>query len=120
MAGKKNVTERSTSLRVDARTGAALPKITDLPDAPTIGAATKVSTNASIAFTAPITGGVPTSYTASAYISGVLTSPLKSGTGASSPISVTGLTAGTAYTFKVAAVNAVGSTRSNFSNSVTM
>lgn len=120
MAGKKNVSEKSVSLVLDGRTGATLPKSIDLPDAPTIGAATKSGANASVAFTPSSTGGTPVSYKASAYISGVLTSPLKSGTGTTSPISVTGLTTGTAYTFKVAAINTTGSMTSAASNSVTM
>ena len=120
MAGKKNVSEKSISLILDGRTGATLPKRIDLPDAPTIGTAVKSGANASVAFTPPSTGGTPVSYIASTYIAGVLTSPLKSGTGTTSPISVTGLTTGTSYTFKVSAVNTSGSIASAFSNSVTM
>jgi large repetitive protein len=122
MSGKKHISANTTSLVLDGRTGSALPKVVDVPDAPTIGTAAKVGANASVQFTAPVTGGTPTSYTASAYLvsTGLITSPLKSGTGTTSPISVTGLTTGIGYTFKVAAVNTVGSTASASSNPVTM
>jgi len=75
-----------------------------VPGAPTIGAATGGFTQATVAFTAPTdTGGSAiTSYQ-------VVSSPGSIvGTGASSPITVTGLTNGTAYTFRVTAVNSYG------------
>ena len=88
------------------------------PGAPTIGTATAVSaTSATVAFTAPACAGVPatiTGYTATS-TPGCIT-----GTGASSPITVSGLTSGTAYTFKVKAQNATGfGACSAASNSVT-
>ena len=89
------------------------------PGAPTIGTATEVdATTATIAFTAGTTGGTPIlDYTATAYISGVAT--LVTATGTTSPITVTGLTQGTTYTFKVTARNSVGTgTASNASNTV--
>lgn len=76
------------------------------PGAPTIGAATLVTTtSATVAFTAPACTGTPPGITGYQAIStpGCITA-----TGASSPITVTGLTAGTAYTFKVQAQNASG------------
>ena len=86
-------------------------------NAPTIGTASATSgTTVSVAFTAPacVGGGAISSYRAYACC-GVLAN-----TGASSPIVVSGLTAGTAYTFRVVATNAYGpSYPSAASNSVT-
>jgi len=80
------------------KSGAA---ISDVPDAPTIGAVSDPGTDgyASVAFTAATTGGAVTTYTATS-TPGTLT-----GTSATSPISVTGLTLSTAYTFKVKGTN---------------
>lgn len=86
------------------------------PDAPVIGAATASASSASVAFTAPTNdGGAPITN----YI--VTSSPGDfTGQGTSSPITVTGLTNGTAYTFTVVAVNSIGtSVASAASNSVT-
>jgi hypothetical protein len=87
-----------------------------VPNAPTIGTATAGAGSASVTFTAPanVGGGAITSYT-------VISSPGSIiGTGASSPITVSGLTNGTAYTFTVVATNAYGSgPASAASNSVT-
>jgi hypothetical protein len=73
------------------------------PGAPTIGAATPGDTQASIAFTAPASdGGSPiTGYTATCNPNGF------TGTGAASPIVVTGLTNGVAYSCSVTATNAI-------------
>lgn len=88
------------------------------PGAPTIGTATAGNTTASVAFTAPTCTGYPagvTSYTVTS-TPGCITA-----SGASSPISVTGLTNGTSYTFKVKALGSSGlfSPCSAASNSVT-
>jgi hypothetical protein len=87
------------------------------PSAPTIGAATAAgSTSASVAFTAPVnTGGAAiTLYTATCNPGGV------TGTGSTSPVTVSGLTAGTAYTCTVTATNSQGvGAASGASNQVT-
>jgi trimeric autotransporter adhesin len=88
---------------------------TTVPAAPTIGTATAGNASASVAFTANQTGGkVITSYTATSSPGGFTAS------GASSPLTVSGLTNGTAYTFTVTASNANGTSgASSPSNSVT-
>jgi hypothetical protein len=84
------------------------------PDAPTSVSGTDVGTGraynngaVSVAFTPAITGPSATSYTATAYLSGVATA--FSSTGSSSPLVVTGLASNTGYTFVVTASNASGS-----------
>jgi hypothetical protein len=86
------------------------------PDAPTIGTATGGNASASVTFTAPsdIGGSAITGYTVVSTPSGI------TGTGASSPITVSGLSNGTPYTFKVFATNSYGpGPLSAASNSVT-
>lgn len=86
-------------------------------NAPTIGTATAGNAQASVTFTAPscVGGGAISSYTAYCTTTGT-----NIASGASSPLVVTGLTNGTAYTFKVVATNAYGpSYQSAASNSVT-
>lgn len=102
------------SMRYQA--GIVLPGYNPLkvPNAPTIGTATAGSGSASVTFTAPSDtgGGAITGYSVVSTPSGII------GTGASSPITVSGLTNGTAYTFKVFATNAYGpSPLSDTSNS---
>lgn len=87
-----------------------------VPNAPTIGTATAGVASASVTFTAPsdVGGGAITGYSVVSTPSGII------GTGASSPITVSGLSNGTAYTFKVFATNAYGpSPLSAASNSAT-
>jgi len=87
-----------------------------VPNAPTIGTATAGAGAASVTFTAPsnVGGSAITSYTVISSPGSIL------GTGSSSPITVSGLTNGTAYTFTVVATNAYGSgPASAASNSVT-
>jgi hypothetical protein len=85
------------------------------PTAPTIGTATLSGTTASVPFTAPSFSKLPiTSYTVTSSPGGF------TGTGASSPISVAGLSYNTAYTFSVTATTSNGtSVSSAASNSVT-
>jgi hypothetical protein len=89
---------------------------TTVPGAPTIGTATKGNAQATVTFTAPISdgGSVITGYTATSSPGGL------TGTGTASPVTVIGLTNGTAYTFTVTATNANGTgSASSASNSVT-
>ena len=96
-------------------------KIADLPNAPTIGAATDVGNarayndgSVSVAFTPDTTYWPATSYTATSS-PGSLT-----GTGSSSPVVVIGLSSQTAYTFNVKGTNTGGaSVASSSSSSVT-
>lgn len=92
----------------------AITEISDVPDAPTIGTATAGAEQATVTFTAAATGGSVTTYRA-------LSTPGSiAGTSATSPITVSGLTAGTAYTFQVRGENSTGnSAYSSASNSVT-
>jgi hypothetical protein len=85
-----------------------------IPNAPTIGVATTVNdSSATVAYTAAILGATASSFTATS-TPGSLT-----GTG-SSPITVSGLTASTSYTFTVRATNSNGSSsESSASNSIT-
>ena len=78
-----------------------------VPDAPVSVAATAGSAVVSVAFSTPNnTGGSAiTGYTVTPYLAGVAQTPVS---GTSSPIAVSGLTNGTAYTFKVFATNSIG------------
>lgn len=92
----------------------AISEIVDVPDAPTIGTATASTLSASVTFTAAVTGGTPSLYTATSTPGSI------TGTSATSPITVSGLTAGTSYTFKVKGSNSTGfGAESSSSNSVT-
>ena len=87
-----------------------------VPGAPTIGTATAGDTTATVTFTAPASSGgaAITGYTVTSVPGG------NTGTGAASPITVTGLTNGVAYTFVVTATNSAGTgANSSASNSVT-
>jgi hypothetical protein len=96
------------------RTSPKKGKVVDIPDAPTIGTATAGAESATVEYTAATKGGPATTFTA-------LSNPGSfTGTGSSSPITVSGLTAGTAYTFTVRGNNATGSGEySSASGSVT-
>jgi hypothetical protein len=87
-----------------------------VPGAPTIGTATAGDTQASVSFSAPASNGGAniTGYTVTSSPGGF------TGTGAGSPITVTGLTNGVAYTFTVTATNSAGTgSASSASNSIT-
>jgi hypothetical protein len=87
---------------------------TTVPQSPTIGTATAGNASATVTYTAGATGGKAVSVYTATSSPGSLT-----GTGAS-PITVSGLTNGTAYTFTVTATNANGtSAASAASNSIT-
>jgi hypothetical protein len=99
-----------------ARAGSNWPSTATVPSAPTIGTATGGNAQAVVTFTAPTSdGGSPvTGYRVTSTPSGI------TATGSASPITITGLTNGTSYTFTVAAQNAVGyGPESAASNSVT-
>jgi hypothetical protein len=87
------------------------------PGAPTIGTATATSySTATVAFTAPTnTGGLSITGYQTISTPGCITA-----TGANSPITVSGLSPSTSYTFKVRAQNAIGyGAYSGSSNSIT-
>lgn len=99
-----------------AQSGANWPSPARVPGAPTGVTATAGNAQASVAFTAPADPGTSaiTSYTVTSSPGGF------SASGSASPIVVTGLTNGTAYTFTVTATNGVGTgPASTASNSVT-
>jgi len=94
-----------------------------IPNAPVIGSASaNGATSATVSFTAPNNGGEPIiQYTAYALVNNAFNG--ESGTvsqSGSGTITVNGLTAGTNYTFKLVAINALGNSNySVASNSVT-
>lgn len=87
-----------------------------VPNAPTIGTATPANAQATVSFSAPAFdgGATITSYR-------VISTPGSfTATGSSSPLTVTGLTNGVAYTFTARATNSAGnSSESSASNSAT-
>jgi uncharacterized repeat protein (TIGR01451 family) len=79
-----------------------------LPGAPTITAVSAGSNSATLTFNAPSTGGSTiTGYVVTPFI-GAVAQATQSFSGTSAPKFVTGLTAGTAYTFTIAAQNLAG------------
>jgi hypothetical protein len=93
----------------------AISEIVDVPDAPTIGTATAGIGDALVAFTPATTGGTVSLFTATSSPGSI------TGTSATSPITVSGLTGGTEYTFTVSGENSTGtSPLSSASNSITV
>ena len=90
------------------------------PGAPTIGTATAGNAQATVSWTAPaVTGGSPiTGYRVTPYIAAVAQTPVDFASTLTSQ-TVTGLTNGTAYTFRVAATNAVGTGAESAASAVT-
>ena len=86
-----------------------------VPNSPTSVVATAGNTKASVAFIAPASNGgsAIVDYTATSSPGGLTV------TGTSSPLTVTGLTNGTAYSFTVTARNTVGSSSGGASSAVT-
>jgi len=99
-----------------ASSNATAAVVANVPLAPTIGTATATSsTTATVAFTANDNGGASiTGFTATSNPGGI------TGTSASSPITVNGLTSLTSYNFTVTATNSAGtSAASGSSNTIT-
>lgn len=92
--------------------GNAWVSLATVPSSPTINSVSAGSSSATVYFTAPTTsfGSPITSYTVTSQPGGYYA------TGTSSPLTVTGLSAGTSYTFTVVASNAKGSSLSSASS----
>jgi hypothetical protein len=78
------------------------------PGTPTGVSATAGNASATVSWTAPSTGGPPTSYTITPYIGSTAQTSVTAGGSATSKV-VSGLTPGTSYTFTVKASNPSGS-----------
>ncbi len=116
LATVTNSTNTSTFQTTINSTIAAL-VATALPGAPTIGTATAGNASASVAFTAPTATGTSsiTSYIASC----TAANSTLTATGTASPITVSGMTNGSAYSCTVAAVNSAGTGTASSGASVT-
>ena len=98
-------TYNSTNYWVDVLYAPAPP-----PGQPTGVTATAQPSGASVSWSAPSTGGTPTSYTITPYIgSTAQTATTVSGSPAPTNATIGGLTPGTSYTFTVTASNSAGS-----------
>ena len=107
--GDSGDTKSSASATIGVRTA---------PGAPTGVSASVSGDRAEVSFTAPASNGgsVITSYTATSSPGGLSGTVSQSGSGT---ISVSGLVSGTAYTFTVAATNAVGTSAASAASSST-
>jgi hypothetical protein len=104
-----------------AQSNAVTPLNAVPPSAPTGVSAVGASQQARVTWTAPDSDGdsAITGYTVTPYIGSTAQTPVQAGASATSA-TVTGLTNGTSYTFKVAATNGVGTgAQSGASNAVT-
>jgi hypothetical protein len=86
------------------------------PDAPTIGTATAINSEATVPFTAPSSdgGSAITYYTATSSPGDITGTLSQAGSGS---ITVTGLSNGTPYTFTVTATNAIGTSLASAASS---
>ncbi|MDT0213272.1 DUF4082 domain-containing protein [Rothia sp. ARF10] len=93
-----------------AESAAVTPTGTTVPAAPTAVTATAGDGSAVVSWTAPSNGGSPvTGYTVTPYAGSTAQAPVTvSGSPPATTATVTGLTNGTSYTFRVTATNAVG------------
>ncbi|QHB73091.1 IPT/TIG domain-containing protein [Stenotrophomonas sp. 364] len=99
------ITDSSSAAFTAASSPLTLAISASVPSAPSIGTATFSGTGAvTVTFSAPVSdgGAAITQYTVTAHPGGAYV------TGSGSPLTVTGLTAGTGYTFTVTATNAAG------------
>jgi len=88
----------------------APPAPPSVPGAPSGVTATANPGTATVKWTAPTTGGAPTSYTVTPYKAGVAqTTKTITGTPPATETTISGLTAGASYTFTVQAANGTGS-----------
>jgi len=103
----------STNDQAKLKQAGVWPTAIAAPSAPTAASATAGNLQATVAFTTPssLNGETITSYTVTSSPGGV------TATGASSPITVSGLTGGTSYTFTVVANTASGASLSSSSSS---
>src|SRR5262249_42830701 len=93
---------------VSAPSNSVTPTGSTAPDAPTGVTASPASSQALVSWTAPNSNGSAiTGYTVTPYIGSTAQTPVQAGASATSA-TATGLTNGTAYTFKVSATNANG------------
>jgi hypothetical protein len=116
LASVTNSTNTTTFQTTINSTIAAL-VATALPGAPTVGTATAGNASASVAFTAPSATG--TSSISSYIASCTAANSTITATGTASPITINGLSNGSAYSCTVAAVNAAGTGTASAAASVT-